>query len=219
MQCAPDVRFSLIAGQRPQKDGFQILQEHVAPAAFHNSKQRVDPPRCHAHTREAVLEELFEWIVGNVPRDAWIAWLNGAAGAGKSAICQSVAEICIQRGIKVASFFFFRTDATRNTIDPVVATLAYQLIQLIPETKELITHTIEAHPLVFEQTLATQLDLLIVDPIRRLYVSDPTMTLLLIIDGVDECMGNSAQMGLIHTFSSLFQNRDLPFIVLFCSRR
>ncbi len=166
-----------------------------------------------------MLEELFEWIVGNVPRDAWIAWLNGAAGAGKSAICQSVAEMCIQRGIKVASFFFFRTDATRNTIDPVVATLAYQLIQLIPETRELIVNTIETNPLIFEQTLATQLDLLIVDPIRHICVSDPTMTLLFIIDGVDECLGNNMQVDLIHTFSLLFQKRDLPFIVLFCSRR
>lgn len=93
-----------------------MLQEHVAPAAFHNSKQRVDPPRCHERTREAILQELFDWIVGNIARDKWIAWLNGAAGAGKSAICQSTAEICIQRGKKVASFFFFRADDTRNTI-------------------------------------------------------------------------------------------------------
>ncbi len=49
-----------------------MLQEHVAPSAFHNSKQRIDPPRCLAHTREAVLEELFDWIVGKgVQREAW----------------------------------------------------------------------------------------------------------------------------------------------------
>ena len=105
------------------------MQEHVAPAAFHNSKQRVDPPRCHAHTRGAVLKDLFTWIVGNVPREACITWLNGPAGAGKSAICQSVTEMCIyppqdQGG----DLLFFRTDSTRNTMDPVIATLAYQII-------------------------------------------------------------------------------------------
>ena len=105
-----------------------------------------------------MLEVLFDWIVGNVPREAWIAWLNGAAGAGKSAICQSLAEICIHRKIKVASFFFFRTDATRNTIDPVVATLAYQIIRMFPETKKFITDSIESDPLIFEQTFETQLD-------------------------------------------------------------
>ncbi len=208
------------SAQPAQRDGFHVLQEHVAPSAFHNSKQRIDPPRCHAHTREAVLEELFDWIVGKgVQREAWIAWLNGAAGAGKSAICQSIAEVCIQQGIKVASFFFFRTDATRNNIDPVVATLAYQLIQVFPATKELIVHSIEANPLIFEQTLATQLDVLIVTPIRRLQLSDTGVKLVLIIDGVDECAGEGAQTDLIPAFSKLLQAKDLPVVVLFGSRR
>ncbi len=132
------------------------------PAAFHNSKQRVDPPRCYPQTREAVLDELFDWIIGNIPQETWIAWLNGAAGAGKSAICQSIAEQCIQRGILVASFFFFRTDITRNTINPLVATLAYQIIQLLPQTKDHIVHAIESNPLIFEQTFEAQFDVLIV---------------------------------------------------------
>ena len=178
--------------------------------------QRVDPPRCHAHTRDAVLEKLFDWIVGNVPRKAWIAWLNGAAGAGKSAICQSMAEICIKRGVKVASFFFFRADSTRNTINPVIATLAYQIIQLFPETKDLIVHSIESHPLIFEQTFETQLEVLILAPIRHLKISE---TLLLIIDGLDECTEANIQRNLIRTFSKLLQHRDLPLIVLFGSRR
>ena len=80
-----------------------MLQEHVAPAAFHNSKQCVDPPRCHPHTREAVLEDLFNWAVGNVTREAWIRWLNGPAGAGKSAICQSIAEMCIHQDTRVGT--------------------------------------------------------------------------------------------------------------------
>ena len=117
------------------ENGFKILQEQAAPAAFHNSKPRVDSPRCHPRTREAVLEELFDRVVGNMPRETWIAWLNGAAGAGKSAICQSFSEICIQRDIKVATFFFSRTDATRHTVDPVVATLVYQIIKLCPEQR------------------------------------------------------------------------------------
>ncbi|KJA20944.1 hypothetical protein HYPSUDRAFT_763685 [Hypholoma sublateritium FD-334 SS-4] len=211
--------FTSVSETKPHKDGFQILQDHVAPAAFHNSKQRVDPPRCHPRTREAVLEELFDWIVGSMPRKAWITWLNGAAGAGKSAICQSVAEMCIWRGIKVASFFFFHTDATRNTVDPVVATLAYQIIQLLPETKDSIVHAVESHPLIFEQTLATQLEVLIVAPIRRLPTSDMCSALLLIVDGVDECTGASVQMDLIHTFAELLQKRDLPLLILFGSRR
>ena len=167
-----------------------------------------------------MLEELFDWLVGNVPRETWIAWLNGAAGAGKSAICQSFAEMCIHRGVKVASFFFFRTDTTRNKIDPVIATLAYQIIQIIPETKDIITQSIKAHPLIFEQTFETQLEVLIVTPIRQcLNTSDANLPLLFIVDGIDECEEVTEQRDLISTFAKLLQNKGLPLIILFASRR
>ena len=166
-----------------------------------------------------MLEELFDWIVGNVPRDTWIAWLNGAAGAGKSAICQSIAEICIQRDIKVASFFFFRADATRNNLDPVIATLAYQVIQLLPEAKDLIIQSIESYPLIFERAFSTQLDVLVITPIQRLYFSNKISTILLIIDGVDECLGDIHQLDLIRTCGRSLRDKSLPLIVLLGSRR
>lgn len=163
------------------------------------------------------MEDLFDWISGNVPRKAWIAWLNGAAGAGKSAICQSFAEVCIQRGVKIASFFFFRSDETRSTIDPLVATLAYQIIQLLPALKDIVVQTIEAHPLIFEQSLETQLDLLIVQPLRHIQ-STLTTTLLIIIDGVDECTGDEIQMNMIRTLAELLCAKDINMVVLFASR-
>ncbi len=207
------------SAQSYRKNGFEILQEHVAASAFHNSKERRDPPRCHEHTREAVLDEIFEWIKGNVDRETWIAWLNGAAGAGKSAICQSIAERCIREGILVASFFFFRTDNSRNTIDPLVATLAYQLIQLLPETKKYIVEAIGSNPVGFKQTFEAQLDLLVVQPLRQLQIPDPIWTFLFIVDGVDECDGEHTQMNLIRTVAKLLRAKNLPVIFLFGSRR
>ncbi|KJA14004.1 hypothetical protein HYPSUDRAFT_116984, partial [Hypholoma sublateritium FD-334 SS-4] len=186
--------------------------------AFHNSKERFNPPRCHERTREAVLEELFDWIVGNISPDKWIAWLNGAAGAGKSAICQTIAEICIQRGMKVASFFFFRTDNTRNKIDPLVATLVYQIIQLFPGMRDYILEIIELNPLIFDQSFETQLDVLIIQPLRPLQLFCPNWQLLLIIDGLDECSGDAAQMNIISVISKILLTKPLPLIVLFGSR-
>ncbi len=144
-------------------------------------------------------------------------WRRG--GRGRSALCQSLAEMCIQQGIKVASFFFFRTDSTRNIIDPVIATLAYQIIQLYPETKEFIINSIESHPLIFEQTFAAQLEVLIVTPIRYLQILNTGVKLLLILDGVDECMTTSAQEDLVRTCAELLQCKNLPLLVLFGSRR
>lgn len=161
------------------------------------------------------MEEIFDWITRDNGRTAWVAWLNGAAGAGKTAICQTVAEMCIKRGILVASFFFFRTDGTRNSLNHLVATLAYQLIQHLPAAKALVTRAIETNPLIFEQAFEDQFDALVVQPLLMLPLAS---TLLFLVDGVDECDGHSSQMGLIRIIARLLSSKDLSVIVLFASR-
>ncbi len=137
--------------------------------------------------------------------------LNGAAGAGKSAIAQSVAETCILKGILVASFFFFRTDPTRNTVASLVATLAYQLLQLLPDSKDHILKAIDKNPLVFKQSLDVQLNALIIEPLKTLRLLTPCK-IVLIIDGVDECNGEMEQRNLIRALAKT------PLLVLICSR-
>lgn len=127
--------------------------------------------------------------------------------------------MCIAHGILVASFFFFRTDDMRNKVDPLIPTIAYQIIQLIPQAKDIITQAIESNPLIFEQSLEKQLDVLIIEPLRRLRSSGSNWQLLLIIDGLDECSGDHTQMNLVRTIARLLRTRESPFIVLFGSRR
>ena len=64
------------------------------PGAFHNSLQRSDPPKCHKHTREAILDKIVDWVRKRIDTDTFIMWLYGAVGAGKSAIAQTIAELC-----------------------------------------------------------------------------------------------------------------------------
>ncbi len=80
----------------------------------------------------------MDWITGTVSRTRWMLWLNGAAGAGKSAIARSVVELCLEQGIIIARFFFFRTDHTRNNVSPVVPTLVDQLIRGIPDLQSIL---------------------------------------------------------------------------------
>ncbi|KIK52272.1 hypothetical protein GYMLUDRAFT_180242, partial [Collybiopsis luxurians FD-317 M1] len=47
--------------------------------------------------------------------DHSVCWLYGPAGAGKSVIAQTLAEICMERGLLVGSFFFWHTDFSWNT--------------------------------------------------------------------------------------------------------
>ncbi|KJA29452.1 hypothetical protein HYPSUDRAFT_520232 [Hypholoma sublateritium FD-334 SS-4] len=222
-----DIRF-VEAGAGPGRSkrvkdpALEALTEHVAASAFHNSGHRIDPPRCHENTRQAVLDEIFTWIMQDAARIACIMWLNGAAGAGKSAICQSIAELCIKRGVLAASFFFFRTDPTRSSLWPLAATLAYQLMRLYPATRNLILESITSDPLIFELTFEAQFEELLVKPLLWLknsgQVPDPKWRLVFIIDGVDECIKHTEQVALIEVFAQLVATKKLPVFVLLASR-
>ncbi|KAF8162347.1 hypothetical protein BJ912DRAFT_1097934 [Pholiota molesta] len=165
---AESINFVNNVNKAPLEKAFEYLQQRVAPAAFHNSAQCIDPPRCHPDTRVAILQEIYDWITQSQYREQWLLWLNGAAGAGKSALMQSLAERCAQAAIAIASFFFFRGDSTRNTIAPLVATLVYQLIQAVPDISDDILLIIKRNPLIFSQSLESQVQQLIIQPLLRL---------------------------------------------------
>jgi hypothetical protein len=164
------------------------------------------------------MEAIFDWIIKSGYRDEYMLWLNGAAGAGKSAIMQSMAERCVLAAIAVASYFFVRSDSTRNTMAPLVATLAYQLIQAIPEAADDILLTIERNPLIFQQSLENQLRELIIQPLLRL---PPHLQRLLVvfIDGLDECNDRAHQSNLIKILGNVSSRRNIPVVFLIASRR
>jgi hypothetical protein len=199
--------------------GLELLQKRVAPSAFHNSAQRVDPPRCHPDTRVAIQKQIYDWIVLDfLVRQTWIMWMHGAAGAGKSAIMQSIAELCEQAHIPLASFFFSRTDASRNSMPSLIATLVYQLIQNIPQVQEEIFGIIENNPLIFYQSLKSQLEILIIRPLLRLQEQIKQIFIIL-IDGLDECTEHAHQSDLIKLLGTISRSRKIPVVFLVASRR
>ncbi|KAF9473171.1 hypothetical protein BDN70DRAFT_966568, partial [Pholiota conissans] len=189
--------------------------------AFHNSAERYDPPRCHENTRVEILKIIRDWtLLLARDRKTWILWLNGAAGAGKSAIMQSIAELLLLQhtSVAVASFFFSRGDANRNTIAYLVSTLAYQLIQQIPEISKFILSTIARNPLIFKQSLEFQLQQLIIQPLMSL-PSSMEKSFVVIIDGLDECLNRDHQANLIKVISNICRGRDIPLVFVIASRR
>ncbi|KJA29529.1 hypothetical protein HYPSUDRAFT_31439 [Hypholoma sublateritium FD-334 SS-4] len=199
-------------------DGFKHLQAHVAPNAY-ATQQMCDAPKCHPNTRTAVLNDIWSWIVLFSTRIHWALWLYGAAGAGKSAIARSIVDRCLQEQVVIARFFFFRTDPSRNTIDPVVATLVYQLIKQIPDLASIVIPRIQVDPIIFKESFETQFQTLIYEPLQQLHSVSPFQkAILLLLDGVDECEGAWNQKTLISTLIHLLQSKSIPMIVLFASR-
>ncbi|KAK7018037.1 hypothetical protein VNI00_018433 [Paramarasmius palmivorus] len=107
-----------------RRNPFDILSDSASLNATHTSEQRFPPPKCHPDTREEILKTLSTWILAK--NRSRIMWVYGTVGVGKSAIaqtlCEKFADSCL-----AASFFFSRTDPSRNRIDRFVATIAHQL--------------------------------------------------------------------------------------------
>src|SRR6188768_2201505 len=95
--------------------GMNRLEAATAPGAFHNSRERFDPPKCHPRTREGILEKIKDWVTKKIDSNAFVMWLYGTAGAGKSAIAQSIAELCHEMDLLLASFFFSSRSPHRST--------------------------------------------------------------------------------------------------------
>ena len=139
-------------------------------------------------------------------------WLYGAAGAGKSAIAHTLAEICVNNGWLVASFFFWKTSGDRNNAKRFVATIAYQFALAIPQLRELIEAAIDYNPFIFQQSVHVQLSKLIIEPLQQLCsvgILSNISPLVIIIDGLDECQGAGIQSTLIKSLAAAFH--DVPF--------
>ncbi|KDR67333.1 hypothetical protein GALMADRAFT_147135 [Galerina marginata CBS 339.88] len=204
------------------KGGFERLVETSSPAAFHNSEQRLDPPKCHPDTRIAVLNRITDWVLGTDagPRDrrAFMMWLYGSAGVGKSAIAQTIAERFDADGSLLASFFFSRSDPTRSHARPLFATIAYQIALNIPEAKVSIVAAIEYDPLIFSKSYETQFTRLIIEPLQsvtRLNNSISRRTYVIVIDGLDECTDKDARSNILRLLMNTHQKHSLPIVLLF----
>ncbi|KAF4617852.1 hypothetical protein D9613_006411 [Agrocybe pediades] len=210
------------------KAPIDILTEAVAPNALHNSGATFDKPKCHPRTRVKIREIIMRWILlgrdGDDQAGKQFMWLNGAAGCGKSAIAQSTIESCIGQRLLLASFFFNRSDATRNHAGSFVATLAYQLYCAFPETEVQteILSTIKKDPLVFKKTLQEQFTSLIIQPLRAHLSKDRSAQLpvpfLIVIDGLDECTDHTAQKAVLTCLAESLRHSSISIPIFVASR-
>ena len=204
--------------------GVQILlSENSAMGATYNSleRQQLDAAKCHPNTRVAVITRLIDWLIGEIDFDALILWLYGAAGAGKSVIAHTLAEICEKGGRLLATFFFWKTAGKRNNISRFVATIAYQVARAIPASRSHIEAAVNADPMVFHQSIDDQLAKLIIGPFRRLHSTGfdfKDSPFAIVIDGLDECQGNDIQSGLVKSLVAAFHRSPLRIRILIASR-
>ena len=201
--------------------GLERLLKQVAANAFHNSGEVSDQPKCHPGTRVAIQEHLIAWATA-LTYTYPIIWLHGPAGAGKSAIQRTIAQLLYERGLLLASFFFFRTAAGRNSSNNFIATIAYQIALSIPATRPHIEQEIERNPLIFSLSLWDQAHALLISPILAI-LNEPSFTTshhprIIIIDGLDECHDSNKQCEILDILCRVLQYLPTPLALLIASR-
>ncbi|KAF5322335.1 hypothetical protein D9619_000238 [Psilocybe cf. subviscida] len=206
------------AGTQPS---LEVLYKRVAPNAILNTGGRADEVRCHPGTREEVIDRIEKWRNGQDGLSAPIFWLSGPAGAGKTAIVQTMAERWNEQKASQANFFFFRMDASRNSLFPIVATLLHQIILLYPPVEKAVAAVLSTNPLIFNSILEEQLTQLIVVPLRALQQSSASYRpLTLLIDGLDECDSESkrSQRQILCAFDHVLTEHPFLLRLLVASR-
>lgn len=109
----------------------------------------------------------MEWATDPKDEQSSVMWLRGPAGAGKSALAQSIAEILDAQKLLMASFFFSRTATDRSDGRALIPTLSYQLLLSLPATRPTIKQCIESDPIVFDRSRDTQMERLFIEPINQ----------------------------------------------------
>jgi hypothetical protein len=170
-----------------------------------------------------------------------ILCMTGAAGAGKSALQQTIAVCCVKTDILGAAFFFSSADPTRNTASTVVGTIAYQLGLKHPLFRRAIAAAVKHDPLIFSQSIESQMESLIALPFKNIRRSGEidisTFPYVVLIDGLDECKcetrdtsnpthldvgdrcrAEDRQAELLAAIKRCVLDNDLPFRFLVASR-
>jgi len=205
--------------------GIELLQHKIVPGALHNSDERYDPPKCHPHTRAAILQEIMEWIA-DVDRQARFLWLYGPAGAGKTAIEQTIAEWCYKMGFLAAGFFFSRSVGGRNEKTFLITTIVDQLIVSIPEIRQHVGDALYNNPSLPTRSMEAQMDALIVKPLEAAASSSIVDGIdfmnarpkVIVIDGLDECGDPESQRYILKVLMNAVNNHSIPFSFILASR-
>src|SRR6266550_4545333 len=186
---------------------------------MHDSLERYPPPLCHPKTREKVLKIVSDWIDDSYPRQR-IMWLNGPAGAGKSAIAQTIAERYKDNRL-AGSFFFLRNTPDRGVANRLFLTLAWQLAASIPETLPYIESALKTERLLYSKSINIQFDHLIVKVFENVLRDRPGLRpdrSLIIIDGVGECATEQDQKLFPTLIADALARSSILLRFLNCSR-
>ena len=179
---------------------------HTANAGYRSGNRQ----GCLKGTRKEILLQLENWLMDE--QDQRVFWLNGLAGTGKSTIAQTFAEMSFADGKLGASFFCSRSFEGRSNLHAIFPTLAFQLAYRYLPVREEVVQVLRAHPDVGQETLCSQMERLIVGPLKATQTST-----LIIVDALDECKDEEAASAILSILSRYVD--QIPSVKFFITGR
>ncbi|KAJ3566440.1 hypothetical protein NP233_g7006 [Leucocoprinus birnbaumii] len=190
--------------------GIDILLQASTPEATVDSQERYNRT-CFPGTREQYISDITNWAAApSSAASAPIYWMKGPAGVGKSAIAQTCAETLKSKGHLGASYFF--TSKKYDNPARLFTTIAYQLTTILPEYRDLLDERVFRDKTIVEKSMSSQFHFLIAEPLEELRrLRKPIPRVSVIIDGLDECADESAQVEIIETIAYSIRTGSTPF--------
>ena len=179
---------------------------HTAGASYLSGNRQ----GCLRGTRKGVLWEIDDWLASE--QEHRVFWLNGLAGTGKSTIAQTFAERAFADGKLGASFFCSRDFADRSNLQAIFPTLAFQLAYRYQLFRDKLLPVLRACPDVAQESLCSQMEKLIVGPLKAAHI--PT---LIIIDALDECKDEEPASAILSILSRY--TNEIPSVKFFITGR
>ncbi|KAF9643545.1 hypothetical protein BDM02DRAFT_3272982, partial [Thelephora ganbajun] len=180
------------------------------PSARAAEYRHGDRKGCLKGTRGAILNEIELWAKDFHKPPVY--WLNGLAGTGKSTIAQTIAERIFADGQLGASFFCSRDFQDRRDLKFIFPTVAVQLARNYPEFRSIFVPLVQSDPEIAHESLYSQMDKLIVRPLKESHIST-----VIVIDALDECKDEEPASAILSVLGRLVS--QIPKVKFFVTGR
>lgn len=168
------------------------LREFAIQGAQLYSAERHPAPECYAGTRTTIIDEILQWSRGELEEE--LLWVYGPAGAGKTAIAQTVGQ-SIKPEVFMAGFFFSRP---RKHNDPARfwPSICYQMTRRNGALDDYI-HGFYGNTnwSVLKKSIPNQFHELIWIPLSTHPLEGSPR--IIMVDGLDECEGEEEQSEIV----------------------
>ncbi|CAE6445342.1 unnamed protein product [Rhizoctonia solani] len=152
-----------------------------------------DPDQaCLDGTREVLLNRIITWTQNRENAQTFM-WISAQVGMGKTAVATSLCQRLDRVGALASSFLCQQDDANFN--DPLILlnNLICDLAMKCPAYAHQVAIAIRANPKLYSSHLSLRYEGLVKRPLQKLGRLSMPVTLVAVVDGLDECGDHIAQ--------------------------